>query len=304
MTESLDLAFFVRLVQHPSLASAAQEMGVTAPAVSRRLAALERRLGVRLLNRTTRRQSLTPEGELYLEQGRRILDDIEQLEHELTATRAVPRGPLRINAGFGFGRQHIAPVIADFQRRYPEVEVLLHLTDRPLDLAVAGMDLGIRFGIDDESPLIARKIAANRRILVAAPSYLAGRKAPVHPRDLRHHACITIRENDRPYDSWPLVSATGQHTNVKVHGPLSTNHGEVAVDWTLKGHGILLRSQWMVAQSLRRGELVQVLPEWSGIAADIYAVYLQRHFLSAKVRLFLDFLADHFAAQRASAEAW
>lgn len=304
MTDALDLAFFVRLALHPSLASAAQEMGVTAPAVSRRLAALERRLGVRLLNRTTRRQSLTPEGEHYLEEGRRILKELEQLEHELTAARDVPRGPLRINAGFGFGRRHIAPVIADFARRYPEVEVLLHLTDRPLDLAVAGMDVGIRFGLDGESQLIARKIAANRRVLCAAPAYLAARPAPLRPHDLRAHACITIRENDLPFDSWQLVSTGGNQVTVKVHGSLTTNHGEVAVDWALGGHGIMLRSQWDVAPYLRAGALVQVLPDWSGVAADIYAVYLQRHFLSAKVRLFLDFLAEHFAAQRASIAAW
>jgi LysR family transcriptional activator of dmlA len=300
----LDLAFFVRLVQHPSLASAAQEMGVTPPAVSRRLAALERRLGVRLLNRTTRRQNPTPEGERYLEEGRRILKDIERLEHELTATREAPRGPLRVNAGFGFGRRHIAPALADFVRRYPEVEALLHLTDRALDLTEAGMDVGIRFGLDGESRLIARKIAANRRVLCAAPAYLAAHPAPRRPHDLRAHSCITIRENDLPFDSWQLVRTGGGQATVKVHGPLTTNHGEVAVDWALKGHGIMLRSQWDVAPYLRSGELVQVLPDWSGVAADIYAVYQQRHFLSAKVRLFLDFLADHFAAQRASVDAW
>ncbi|HVI49712.1 MAG TPA: LysR family transcriptional regulator [Candidatus Sulfotelmatobacter sp.] len=303
MSDALDLAFFVRLSRHPSLASAAQEMGVTPPAVSRRLAALEQRLGTRLLNRTTRRQSLTPEGERYLQEGRRILQDIEQLEHELGAAKDVPRGTLRINSGFGFGRRHIAPAIAEFVRHYPDVEILLHLTDRPQDLAEAGMDIGIRFGVDGSNQMIARKIAANRRILCASPDYLAARRAPDVPHDLRGHHCITIRENDLPADSWHLVSPSGQVT-LKVRGPLATNHGEVAVDWALKGHGILLRSLWDVAPYLREGRLLRVLPEWHGGAADIYAVYLQRDFLSAKVRLFLDFLAERFADYRVTSKAW
>lgn len=297
------MAFFVNLTRHSSLASAAREMGVTAPAVSRRLAALERRLGVRLLNRTTRRQSLTPEGERYLQEGRRILQDIEQLEHELGGAMEKPQGVLRVNSGFGFGRRHMAPAIAEFAALYPGIEVLLHLTDRPLDLAEAGMDVGIRFGIDGETRLIARKIAANRRVLCAAPAYFSGRPFPTGPQDLRDHACITIRENDLPFDTWPLVSSAGQVT-AKVHGPLTTNHGEVAVEWALKGHGIVLRSLWDVAAYLRTGQLVRVLPDWSGVAADIHAVYLRRDFLSTKVRLFLDFLAEHFARHRATSDSW
>lgn len=301
-TES-DLGFFVELTQHPTLAAAAQHMGVTPPAVSRRLAALERRLGVRLLNRTTRSQSLTPEGERYLEEGRRILDDVRQLEHDLSASRETPRGVLRINAGFGFGRRHLAPAVAEFLHRYPEVEILLHLTDRPLDLADQAMDVGIRFGLGGDSGLLARKIAANRRVLCAAPPYLANRPPPDSPRDLTRHHCITIRENDQAYNTWHLVSGPQQAT-VKIHGPLTTNHGEVAVDWALRGHGILLRSEWDIAPYLRSGELRQVLPDWSGVAADIYAVYLQRHQLSAKVRLFLDFLAARFAKHRSTDGGW
>ncbi len=302
-TDPLDLSFFVQLTRHSSLAAAARAMNISAPAVSRRLAQLEQRLGVRLLNRTTRRQSLTAEGERFLQEGGRILKELEQLEHDLTATRDTPSGTLRINAGFGFGRRHMAPVISQFQRRYPQVDVLLHLTDRPLDLAQNGMDMGIRFGIEADSALIARKIAANRRILCAAPSYLADRPAPSIPADLAGHACITLRENDQPFDIWPLLSAA-ERQDVRIGGPLSTNHGEVAMDWAVRGHGILLRSQWDVAPYIRSGDLVQVLPDWSGVAADIYAVYLQRHLLSAKVRVFLDFLADHFAAHRATPESW
>jgi len=298
-----DIAFFITLAQHSSLAAAAQEMGVTPPAVSRRLAALEQRLGVRLLNRTTRRQSLTPEGERYLEEGRRILGDIEQLEHDLTAHRQSPRGLLKVNAGFGFGRRHLAPAVSDFIRLYPEVEILLHLTDRPLDLAAEGMDIGIRFGLDSAETMLTRKIAANRRVLCAAPGYLAERPSLHQPADLRAHDCIVIRENNRAYNTWHLVSQSEQAT-IKVKGPLSANHGEVAVDWVLRGHGILLRSEWDIAPYLRSGELVRVLPDWSGLAADIHAVYLQRHHQSAKVRAFLDFLAARFASHRVGGGEW
>ncbi|ARJ67402.1 LysR family transcriptional regulator [Magnetospirillum sp. ME-1] len=303
MSGALDIAFFAQLARHASLTAAAREMGLSPPAISRRLAALEGRLGVRLLNRTTRRQSLTPEGEKYLEEGRRILGDIESLERDLVAGRQSPRGSLRINAGFGFGRRHLGPAVSDFVRLHPEVEVILHLSDRPLDLTAEAMDIGIRFGLGPDSGLVRRKIAANRRLLCAAPAYLAAHAPPLRPKDLRDHHCIVIRENEGAFNTWNLVSAEA-NASVKVGGALSANHGEVAVDWALAGHGILLRSEWDIAPYLRSGELVRVLDSWSGVEADIHAVFLQRHQLSAKVRCFLDFLAERFASQRAGPGAW
>lgn len=297
MSDPGDLAFFLTLSRYSSLAAAAQQLGVSAPAVSRRLAALEQRLGVRLLHRTTRRQSLTPEGERYLEEGRRILADLEQLEHDLAASRETPRGLLRVNAGFGFGRRHLGPLISQFTDAHPAVEVVLHLTDRPLDLAAEAMDIGIRFGVGSETGIIARKIASNRRLLCAAPAYLHRNGTPQTPRELTQHQCIFIRENFNTFNTWALESGNSQVT-VKVHGAVSTNHGEIAVDWALAGHGVLLRSEWDIAPYLRSGDLVQVLPDWSGVAADIYAMFLQRHLLSAKVRLFLDFLVERFSSQR------
>jgi len=297
MDSNLDIAFFSMLCQHPTLAAAARHLGLSPPAVSRRLAGLEARLGVRLLNRTTRRQSLTPEGERYLLEGSRILDDIQQLEQALAASRQVPSGLLRINAGFGFGRRHLGPAMADFVALYPQVEGQLHLSDRPLDLAAEGVDVGIRFGLGPDSGLLARKIASNRRLLCAAPAYLHQHPAPARPAELSRHHCIVIRENDRAFNTWRLVSDGGP-TSVKVTGPLSANHGEVAVEWALKGHGVLLRSEWDIAPYLRSGELVRILPHWSGEEADIHAVYLQRHHLSAKIRVFIDFLAERFAGYR------
>lgn len=303
MQDLSDLSFFVTLARYGTLAAAARELGVSPPAVSRRLAALERRLGVRLLHRTTRRQSLTPEGERYLEEGRRILSDLDQLERALSASREVPCGLLRINAGFGFGRRHLGPAVAEFVRRHPEVEVIVQLTDQPLDLAAEAMDIGIRFGLGADTGLLARKIAANRRFLCAAPAYLERHPPPLSPRDLAAHSCIVIRENAGPFNTWQLVSGS-QQAMVKVNGALATNHGEVAVDWALAGHGVLLRSEWDIAGYLRAGDLVRVLPDWSGVESDIHAVYLQRHHLSAKVRLFLDFLAARFAGQRRDGAGW
>lgn len=296
-----DLAFFSLLARQPSLAAAAQQLGITPPAVSRRLAQLEQRLGVRLLNRTTRRLSLTPEGERYLEDGEQILRDVERLERTLGESRDVPRGLLRINAGFGFGRRHLGPAISAFAQRWPDVEVILHLSDRALDLAEHAIDIAIRFGPPPDSRILARKIAANRRLLCAAPAYLAARGQPATPRDLMAHDCIVIRENERAFNHWQLTDGS-RETLVKVKSPLAVNHGEIAVDWALAGHGIVLRSEWDVAGYLRSGELIRVLPEWAGTPADIHAIYPQRLHLSAKVRAFLDFLVERFAAYRSADE--
>ncbi len=297
MADTTDLGFFTLLARQPSLAAAAQALGVTPPAVSRRLAALEKRLGVRLLNRTTRRLSLTPEGERYLEDGEQILRDIESLERSLAASRATPRGLLRINATFGFGRRHLAPLVSQFAKSWPDVEIVLQLTDRPLDLTEHAMDIGIRFGAPPDARVLARKIASNRRLLCAAPAYLTQHGHPAQPRDLLNHACILIRENSAAFNNWQLTDGK-QQTMAKVRGPLSTNHGEIAVDWALAGHGIILRSEWDVAAYLRAGQLVRVLESWVGNSADIHAIYPQRHHLSATVRVFLDFLAEHFAETR------
>jgi len=303
-----DLAFFPLLVQHGSLARAARELGLSPAAVSRRLSQLEQRLGVRLLARTTRRMSLTPEGELYLNESRRILGEIETLEQALSLTRAEPRGLLRIHATFGFGRRQLGPAVSEFARRHPAIDIQLLLTDQPMMPGDQNYDIAIRFGEPPDARLLARKLATNHRVLCAAPSYLAQRSLPASPEDLAGHDCIVIREGDAAFGTWTLCAGK-QCRKVKVRGKFSTNHGEVAADWALAGHGILLRSLWDIAGDLRDGRLIRVLPEWSGSPADIYALYPQRLHLSAKVRVFLDFLDVHFAAYRnppdnAAAAAW
>ncbi len=288
-----DLTFFSHVVKQGSLAAAAQEMGVTPSTVSKRLAALELRLGVRLLHRTTRRISLTPEGETYLVEGARVLAELEALERTVAGSRAQPKGLLRVSGTLGFGRRHLAPALSAFAKRYPEVEVQLHLSDRPVNLVELGFDLQVRFGDLPDARLTARRLAANRRLLLASPAYLGRAGEPATPRDLAQHACIFIREGDEIFGTWHLSNGARQET-VKVRGPLSTNDGETALAWALEGHGILMRSLWDAAAYVRAGQLSVVLPDWSLPAADIYAVFPTRSHLSAKTRALVDFLVDWF----------
>ncbi|MBC3410654.1 LysR family transcriptional regulator [Pseudomonas sp. SWRI107] len=289
-----ELAFFAQLVRLGSLAATARELNLTPPAVSKRLAQLEQRLGVRLLNRTTRSISLTAEGETYLVNARRILEEIAELERQVSSSRAEPKGLLRVNAPLGFGRTHVAPAIASFARRHPQVEVQLHLTDRPINLPDDAIDVAIRFGELPDSRLIARRIAVNRRRLCASPDYLAACGTPQAPKDLAQHNCIVLRQNDAAFGLWRFARGK-QSESVKVHGRLSTNDGEVALNWALDGQGILMRAEWNLAEHLRSGRLIEVLKDYDTPPADIYAVYLERLNLSAKVSFFIEHLRAFFS---------
>ena len=292
-----DLSFFSLLIKRGTLAAAAQELGVTPPAVSKRLAAIEARLRVRLLNRTTRRMSLTPEGETYLTEGERLVAGLEALERKISGGSMVPQGLLKISATLGFGRRHITPQLSRFALRYPEVEVQLHLTDRPVNLVEQGFDMAIRFGEQPDARITARKLASNRRFLCAAPAYLAARGEPSSPRDLQAHSCIVLRESDETFGSWHFRSGAKQET-VKVRGPLSTNDGEAALAWALDGHGVVLRSEWDVAPFLRAGRLRVVLAQWTPPPADIYMLFPTKSHLQAKTRTMVDFMLDAFSDKR------
>jgi len=286
---SAEMAFFHVLIRCGSLSAAARELGLTTPAVSRRLALLEARLGVQLLNRTTRRIGLTPEGEEYLTEGRRILADIDDLEQQLSRSTAQPRGLLRVNATLGFGRSHVAPVISRFCKAYPQVQVQFHLSVTPPPLSEDEFDVCVRFGEPPDARIIARKVAANRRLLCASPAYLARQGAPRTPADLARHNCISIHHGEEAYGLWRLSSGRRSEA-VKVTGSLSTNDGDIAVAWALDGHGILMRAEWDVARYLRSGRLRQVLEQYATPPADIYAVYPQRHQKSRRVTAFVDML--------------
>ena len=292
-----DLGFFSVLARAGSLSAAARELGITTPAVSRHLAAMEARVGVSLVSRTTRRMRLTPEGELYLEHARRILGDIDDMAQLLGASKAMPTGLLRVNATLGFGRSHITPIISSFVRQHPQVEVQLQLSVNPPPLTDDSFDVCICFGAPPDARVIARLLAPNRRLLCATPAYLAKHGTPKVPNDLTRHNCIGIRQGKEAYGVWRLSSGRGRNASVepvKTRGNLTTNDGEIAVKWALDGHGILMRAEWDIERYLNSGRLVQVLPQYSTPDADIHAVYPQRHQSTARVRAFVDFLAAAF----------
>ena len=298
-----DLGFFSALVRAGSLSAAGRELGISTAAVSKHLAQMEARLGVTLVNRTTRRMSLTSEGELYLEHARGILANIDDLGQQLGATRSRPQGLLRVNATLGFGRSQIAPLVSAFVRGNPAVQVQLQLSVNPPALTEDLFDVCVRFGAPPDARVIARFLAPNRRLLCASPAYLARHGAPRQPGELARHNCIGIRQGDEAYGSWRLTRNRAAGTTgetIKVRGNLATNDGGVAVQWALDGHGILMRAEWDIARYLKSGRLVQVLPQYLTPDADIYAVVPQRHRLSARVRAFVDFLAASFAQQEAA----
>ena len=287
MSSDGDMQFFVCVARRLNLSNAALELGLTASAVSRRLTRLENRLGVRLLNRTTRRLSLTSDGEVFLLASHDIIGRIKETEQSLSRASAEPQGLLRVNATFQFGREYIAPAISRFARTNPEVQVQLELSDAPANMVEEGYDLNIRFGMPSSSRLIVTRLLPNQRVLIAAPSYLRKHGTPTRLEDLTQHQCIILRQEREAYDIWRFDD--GEH--VRATGQLSTNDGEIAVSWVLEGHGIMLRSEWDIARHVRTGRLQVVLPEKTH-EAGIYAVYPERLNLSAKVRLFIDLLRE------------
>jgi LysR family transcriptional activator of dmlA len=301
-----ELGFFATLAASASLSAAARDMGITTAAVSKRLSQMETRIGVALINRTTRRMSLTSEGEVFLAHARRILGDIDDLDQLLTKSKGTPKGLLRVNATLGFGRMHVAPVISRYVARYPEVDVQLQLSASPPALTGDEFDVCIRFGDPPDARVLAKRLAPNRRVLCASPKYLAKRGTPKVPHDLTHHNCIGIRQGDEAYGVWRLSARKGgklRSEAVKIRGNLTTNDGEIAVNWALDGHGIVMRAEWDIARFLASGRLVQVLPQYHTPDADIHAVYPQRHQLAARVRDFVDFVAMSLSQQAASSKS-
>jgi LysR family transcriptional activator of dmlA len=291
-----DMQFFVLVARLGSLAAAARALDITPPAATKRLAQLEARLGVRLVNRTTRSISLTSEGEIYLQHASPILDEIREMEDAVSSGSGTPRGLLRVNATLGFGRTTIAPLVSEFCRRYPEVEVQVEVTDRPVDLVESGFDLAIRFGALPDKRLNARRIMSNRRFLCASPAYLEQFGTPKTLAELATHRCIIHRQNDDAFGIWRFMHGSNSEV-VKVHGMLSSNDGDIVLGWALDGHGILIRSEWDLAKYLESGRLRVVLPEFKLPSADLFVYYPSRRNQAARTRAFIDFLAAQFARQ-------
>ncbi len=292
MTRPSDFAFFQLLARSASLTDAARSLSMTPSAVSRRLGAIETRLGVQLVLRNTRSMRLTPEGERYLEAAEAILAETERLEADIASR---PLGRLRICASFGFGRTHIAPVVADFARANPDVRVDLTLTDRPVSIIEEGFDVGIHLGVPHDSRLRARKLLENDRILCASPAYLETHGRPLLPADLARHRLIEIAEDANTVGRWTLTHRkTKKVVNLAAVPVLRSNSGSAALDWCLAGLGIVLRSRWHAAAPLADGRLEEVLPDWH-MPADVYAYFAAKK-PSAQLRAFLDAMALRFEA--------
>jgi DNA-binding transcriptional LysR family regulator len=293
MTNLGDLEIFTRVVASGSMSEAARELGLQTPIISKRIKRLEERLGARLFHRTTRQISLTEAGEGFHERVLAALAGLEEAEAFLAGRSSAVTGRLRVSAPTSFGRMHIAPTLARFFSLYPDVELQLTLTDAFQDLVAEGFDLAIRIGELPNSSLVARKLAPVRRILCATPDYIARHGAPSTIEDLEANVCIPAHNNAY----WQLIGPGGA-VALRPIGPLSTNSSEVVREAVLSGLGIAFRSTWDVGPDLRAGRLVQVLPEWEGSSdVGLYAVYPSRQHLPAKVRAFIDFLADLYGPQ-------
>jgi DNA-binding transcriptional LysR family regulator len=286
------MAIFVRVVEDKGFSSAAQALGLSKSAVSKHVAALENRLGVRLLNRTTRRLSLTDAGTAYFERAQKIVAEAEEADREVAMHQTTPRGQLRVNAPMSFGVRHIAPAIPEFQAKHPEVLIDLTLNDRMVDLVDEGYDLAVRITRLADSSLVARKLAPFRRVICASPGYFRQHARPVRPQDLKNHNCLIYTLTASP-EEWRLQGAQGVET-VRVTGNLRCNNGDVLREALLAGVGIAPMPTFLVGDDLRSGKLEAVLMEWSDSQASINAVYPHGRLLQPKVRAFIDFLAARF----------
>ena len=297
-----DLELVLAVRQHGSLVMAARALKVAPSAVTKRLAALEARLGLRLFQRTTRRVSPTAEGDTLCERAVHLLRAFDEVEAELRERQAEPAGPIRLAATFGFGRLWVGPALAEFQARHPGIQIQLQLTEQLPDLAVEGFDGAVwLWNAPNEraAEWVSRRLASNQRVLVAAPGYLQQHGTPRTLQDLASHRCLVVRENGggpgQRFDHWWLQRAgDAQLKHVPVNGPLSSNSGEMVRDWCLAGHGIMLRSLWDIAPQLASGELVRVLSTHAMPDADIHWLAPYRPQTPRRLRLLVDFLVERF----------
>ncbi|MCX7514441.1 LysR family transcriptional regulator [Frateuria hangzhouensis] len=289
-----DLTLFLRVLDQGSISAAARSLDLSVAVASQRLKRLERSLGVRLLQRTTRRLHPTPEGLALAGQGRVLVEDLEALTSGLRQGAGEVSGTLRVTLSASFGRQYISPLLPQFLERYPRVRLNVHLSDEMLDLVSAGFDLAIRIGALGDSSLVARKLSVNRRVLCAAPTYLQRHGHPRTPEDLAAHECLVLVGSGGRQDVWRLTDAQGREHAVKVGGRFETTLGEVIRDASIAGLGISHHSVWHVQEDLRAGRLAVVLPDYPIADTGIYAVMPQRRLVPPRVRAFVDFLAECF----------
>ena len=292
MNKLLEMRSFVTVVDAGSFVGAAEALGLSKPAVSRHVAELEARLGVRLLHRTTRKLSLTAEGEIFDARCRELLAGVDEAEAEITARAGEAVGVLKINAPVTFGVRHLAPLWGGFIARHPRVSLDVSLSDRVVDLVEEGYDLAIRIASLPPSSLIGRQLARTRVILCASPAYLREAGTPVHPSELARHRVLA-------YSYWALGDEwrfDGPEGELRVHTRpcLRSNNGDTCLAGALAGQGLILQPSFLVHEALRDGSLVEVLPQYRAIELGIHALYPTRRFVAPKVRLMIDYLVEAF----------
>jgi DNA-binding transcriptional LysR family regulator len=292
---------FVAVAQRGSLTAAAKAEGVAPAIIGRRLDGLEEHLGVKLMVRTTRRITLTHEGSAFLEDCQRVLVDLANAEASVSAGGVKASGHLRITAPAGFGRRHVAPLVPHFRELHPEVSVSLNLSDRVVDMAAEGYDCAVRVGDLPDSSLVSVRLADNRRLCVATPTYLRRHGTPRHPSELVKHDCLTLSSDASQTRGWafhvpldPPEPGMSELIHLRPGGPLDCSDGQVLHEWCLAGYGIAWRSTWEVEADIAAGRLVPVLEDFAAPPNGIYAVFPQRKHLALRVRLWIDFLKQRY----------
>jgi len=296
------LSVFAQVVEQGGFARAAERLQLSASAVSRHVADLEAHLGVRLLNRTTRKLSLTESGQAFHERTVQLLADLEEAEVAVASSAVSPRGTLRVTCPIAFGEWHVAPAIAAFSAQHPQLRFDVELSDRRVDLVEEGFDLAIRIGFSSSQAVIARRIGETRLVCVASPSYLALHGVPKVPEDLAGHRCV-VYSYQSVRDVWRFADARGVEHSVRIAGPVMSNNGRFLAALATCGMAIAMEPDMMVRDELRSGRLVEILSGFRPPAIPIHAVYPSRRHLSAKVRLFVDFIAQRLAGDRLVAPA-
>ncbi|HYD64068.1 LysR family transcriptional regulator [Azospirillum sp.] len=290
-----DMLAFIKVVDTRSFTAAADRLNLSKSVVSRRISELENRLGARLLNRTTRKLSLTEVGQAFYERCTRILADLEEAERAVTDLHAAPRGRLKVNAPLSFGLLHLAPAIAAFMERYPDIEIDIDLNDRYVDLIDEGYDVAVRIGRLRDSSLIARRLAPNRRVVCASPAYLERHGTPQVPEDLANHHCL-LYTNVPLAEQWQF-RVNGETRTVRVSGTLFANNGDILLSAAVAGRGIIVSPTFLAGPALAAGQLRCLLFDCMVTESAVYAVYPQNRHLSPKVRAFVDFLASRFGPE-------
>ncbi|WP_375509092.1 LysR family transcriptional regulator [uncultured Caballeronia sp.] len=293
MTDTVDIRFLLMIRDSGSLTAASRKLGLTPSAVTQRLQQLEKKLAMRLVDRTARKLLFTEEGQLLCQRGEDLVQQFDALLEDLQERRGGLVGTLKINAPLGFGRRYVAPVIADFQLQNPDVNVALTLSDQPLTETVDRFDVVVHIGELRVSNLVGYAIAPNSRFVCASPSFIKRFGSPNAPDELMHMPCIVLRENNEDVSLWHFSKGKTSRS-VRVTSRLSCNDGEVIRRWACEGRGVILRSEWDVTDELQSGRLVRLLPAWKAPDANVIALTHNRAGLPARTKHFMEFLQDRF----------